>query len=246
MKKTARALATLIGQPLWTVAGFSLSAVIVVLLVRDWIELTAASLVVTLAINAAIYGLALLIVVGVAQLLQRHSRQRLKTNLGISRSIEPRHVGQALLFFAVYFATTVAVSLLGRLLLGPWVNFDQDQEIGFDPELLSQVYEYVIVFVALVILPPVFEELLFRGYLFGKLRGRFSFIVAALVSSITFGLIHGQINVAIDTFVLGMFLAYLRESTGAVWASMILHGLKNGLAYFLLFIAPLLGWSLVQ
>jgi membrane protease YdiL (CAAX protease family) len=99
-------------------------------------------------------------------------------------------------------------------------------------------------FIALVILPPVAEELLFRGYLFGHLRTTMGFWTTSLVVSAAFGFIHGQWNVGIDTFILSLFLCYLRETTGSLWASMLLHGIKNGVAYFFLFIAPMIGINL--
>ena len=97
-----------------------------------------------------------------------------------------------------------------------------------------------------MVLPPIAEELLFRGYLFGRLREQFGFWFTTLIVSIAFGFVHFQWNVGIDTAVLSVFLCYLRERTGSIWASMILHAIKNGFAYFLLFIAPLIGISVAS
>lgn len=142
----------------------------------------------------------------------------------------------------LYSISSIVVSIGVTFI--PWIDSTQSQDIGFTG--LEHTYEYVLAFVALVILPPVAEELLFRGYLFGRLRERSGFVVSTIVVSIVFAIVHMQWNVGIDVAVLSIFLCYLREKTGTIWASMVLHGLKNGLAYFLLFIAPLLGWQLVQ
>lgn len=147
-----------------------------------------------------------------------------------------------LVMWLVYMAATVLVASVVDFL--PWIDPNQEQDVGFQG--ISTPIEYLLAFFALVILPPVAEELLFRGYLFGRLRKRFGFWLTTIVVSIVFGLVHFQWNVGVDVAVLSVFLCYLRERTGSIWASMVLHSIKNGLAYFLIFIAPLLGWQLVQ
>ena len=47
-----------------------------------------------------------------------------------------------------------------------------------------------------------------------------------------------QWAVTIDTFVLSLMLCALREYTGAIWAGVLLHAIKNGLAFYLLFVNP--------
>lgn len=63
---------------------------------------------------------------------------------------------------------------------------------------------------------------------------------AAVFSSMLFALAHGQWNVAIDTFILSFALVWVFEKTGSIWASVLLHGLKNFIAFGALFIIPLL------
>jgi membrane protease YdiL (CAAX protease family) len=67
--------------------------------------------------------------------------------------------------------------------------------------------------------------------------------VAILAVSVLFGLMHLgfdfealQWNVAINIFCMSVVLCVLREITGTIWSGTILHMLKNGLAYYLLFI----------
>lgn len=146
------------------------------------------------------------------------------------------------LLWTVYMAATIVAAVLASYL--PWVDSEQAQDVGFDN--LTQPIEYLVAFIALVVIPPVAEELLFRGYLFGRLRERLGFWVTTIAVSIVFGIVHMQWNVGIDVAVLSVFLCYLRERTGTIWASMVLHAIKNGLAYFLLFIAPLIDWRLIQ
>ena len=76
--------------------------------------------------------------------------------------------------------------------------------------------------------------------MYGKLKKFVPIWVAILVTSALFGSIHGAWNLAIDTFALSIVLCLLRESTGNIWASILLHMAKNGIAFYILFINPTL------
>lgn len=130
------------------------------------------------------------------------------------------------------------LSIVFMMIASQFSGFDQTevQQTGFKD--LTQSYEYIAAFIALVIIAPVVEETLFRGFLHTRMRkltGRFGAIV---IVSALFGAIHLQLNVAVDTFALGLVLGLLREYTGSIYSSIALHMIKNGLAYYLLFLAP--------
>lgn len=75
---------------------------------------------------------------------------------------------------------------------------------------------------------PIFEELAFRGALFGGLRARFGFLPSALISSIAFGSAHAYDAVGIAGIIwVGFALAWLYERTRSIWACMLAHALFN-------------------
>lgn len=152
-----------------------------------------------------------------------------------------RDIGYALLGFAGYFVLYIGVvSVLTKFF--PSLNTSQEQELGFSTNLAGS--GLVLVFIGLVVLPPITEEVIARGFLFSGLRKTMKFLPAALITSFLFGMAHywggkggSAIWIAsIDTFMLSMVLVYLRERTGSLWASIGLHGLKNFVAFFFLFI----------
>ena len=85
---------------------------------------------------------------------------------------------------------------------------------------------------------PISEDILFRGYLFGKLRKYAPLWLSVLLTSLLFVLVHFQLNVSIDVFALSIVLCLLRVYTKSLWASILLHALKNAIAYYFLFINP--------
>ena len=58
---------------------------------------------------------------------------------------------------------------------------------------------------------------------------------ATLVSAL-FGVAHGQWNVGLDVFVLSMVACGLREATGSIWAGIVLHMIKNMVAFMATFV----------
>ena len=81
------------------------------------------------------------------------------------------------------------------------------------------------------------EEIVFRGFIFQRLRSVSSFRLSAIISSILFLIIHfpgwiifsmeSWIVVSISIFILGIVLAYVKERTESVWACYIIHAFNN-------------------
>ena len=128
----------------------------------------------------------------------------------------------------------VAISLCLNL---PGFDASAEQNLGFDQYLIQ--WDLLAAFVALVIVPPICEEVAYRGWLYGKLRSRWGFVMSSLLVSLTFAVLHAPLNAAIVAFVLSFVACGLREITGSVYASMIMHMLKNGIAFWLLYIVHL-------
>ena len=74
-----------------------------------------------------------------------------------------------------------------------------------------------------MIFAPIFEELICRGVVLGSLRGKFGVTTAWLVSSLFFGVLHGQPVQVINATVIGLVLGYVYLATDSLWSVMILH-----------------------
>lgn len=196
----------------------------------------------SVAIQAAVTGVFYGLVAGMVYLLLRLRRIAWKS-IGW---VKPRRkdVGYAVVALGVYFALNIVLSVFIRIFV-PAINLDQEQVIGF--ETAASLTQLTLVLISLVVLPPLVEEIISRGLLFTGLRSKLPFITAAIVTSIFFGLAHLQFGsgnpllwaAAIDTFILSLVLCYLRERSGSLWPCITLHALKNGIAFTVLFVAPL-------
>lgn len=159
--------------------------------------------------------------------------------VGFLRSPRWKDVGLAVLGFVIYFALLLTAAGLARAIFH--INLDQKQELGFDHIVGSS--EKIMAFVSLVLVPPFVEETIFRGFLFTGLRKKLPLLAAAILTSLLFAGPHllesssGPLWIAgIDTFVMSLVLCYLREKTGALWSGILIHMLKNGVAFLFLYV----------
>jgi len=96
--------------------------------------------------------------------------------------------------------------------------------------------ERVVAFILLVVIAPIAEEIVFRGFLYGKLRIAAPKWLAILIISFLFGLIHFQWNVGISVFAMSVVSCTLREITGTIYAGTLVHMINNGVAFFLVYV----------
>ena len=231
-------VAKIIALPVWVFVSFVLANIIIaiglILLKQANIYTPDASDAMFNTIVATlVYVLTLSITMGVPWLIRR--RITSKTDLGLTRLPTWMDILLAPAGAVVYLILSgILVTLFSASF--PQVDLQQAQDVGF--ENLVGRSQYLLAFITLVILAPLAEETLFRVYLYGKLRKSAPVWLAILTTSALFGLAHGQWNVGLDTFALSFILCSLREVTGSIWAGVLLHMMKNGLAFYLLFVNP--------
>lgn len=189
-----------------------------------------------------------------------------KSDLGLNELPTWTDIGLAPVGLIVY---ALLASLLTALFsIFPWFNIAEAQDVGFNTMVLTS--DRIFAFITLVIIAPIAEELIFRGYLYRKIkdifykkdsqilsekaiqksvkkRKKFNFknreftaiVIAALITSLAFGIMHGQWNVGVNVFAMSIVLCIMREITGSIYAGILLHMLKNAIAFYLLYVAVL-------
>lgn len=139
-----------------------------------------------------------------------------------------------------YLLYGLTVGVVSSLISG--LNVDQKQQIGFDSAHGSA--QLAMTFVSLVVLAPLAEEIMVRGFLYSSLKKAMRMRYAVVLTSLIFAAAHlpeggaaGPLYIAaLDTFVLSLVLIYLREKTGSLWPCITLHAIKNGIAFTALFV----------
>lgn len=176
--------------------------------------------------------------VGLLAALMRRYGRSLKT-LGLIK-VRLRDGGWALLAYPVYLITYfIVLSVVTHL--APGLHVNQAQNIGFTN--VHGTYQLVLTFISLVILPPIAEELLFRGFLFEGLKKAMPALYAGLLTSVLFASAHLPEGVgglfwvgAMDIFILSLALVYLKQKTKSLWPGIFLHAIFNLVAFLSLFL----------
>lgn len=225
-----------VGLPAWVLASFVVSSLIISLVLQmlqsmGVITENSNQSLINTAIAALVYVLTLCIVIGVP--FKAKGIITTKEELGLTKSLAWKDILLAPAAFVIYI---ICAGILIAAVSAFFPDFDaaENQEIGFDN--ITNYFEYILAFLTLVIIAPVAEELLVRGYLYGKLKKVVPVVAAAIISSLLFSLMHLQWNVAINVLPLALIMVGLREMTGSIWAGILLHMIKNGVAFYLLFI----------
>jgi membrane protease YdiL (CAAX protease family) len=119
-------------------------------------------------------------------------------------------------------------------------NVNKSFQYDFDPSMLLESKS-----VALIMILPVVEEFLFRGYIQSGLQKRYNYLVAIIIASFLFSLIHFPISIfyfeysdraysAVElfsqmyhTFFGGLFLGYLYYKSKSVGPPIVMHIVWN-------------------
>lgn len=139
----------------------------------------------------------------------------------------------------------LSMLLVGLFSLFPWFDMEEVQDVGYS--VLNGGADRVVAFISLVVIAPIAEEIIFRGWLYGKIRRKLSgqvseiagMILSIILVSLLFGAVHLQWNVGVNVFAVSVVLCALREITGTIYSGILVHMLKNGVAFYFLYVAGL-------
>jgi membrane protease YdiL (CAAX protease family) len=99
----------------------------------------------------------------------------------------------------------------------------------------------ISMFILAGLVAPFAEELYFRGVFYQWLRQRWGVWPGILVSSLVFGIVHGELSVAGAAFVLGLILAWIYEQSGSLWIAILVHAINNSFKVLALYLFLALG-----
>lgn len=92
-------------------------------------------------------------------------------------------------------------------------------------DIVSTTNPWINMFIV-VLLAPIFEELLFRKLLIDR-TVKYGEGISILFSGLLFGLFHGNLNQFTYAFVLGLFFGFIYVKTGNIRYTILLHMLIN-------------------
>jgi uncharacterized protein len=156
-------------------------------------------------------------------------------------------MGWLLAIPAIFGAQIIGLALINlavAALLGVFgVSFENPQVgalIGEGTQSLSP-RDLVVLLALVAVAAPIAEELFFRGMLHPLLRQRLRLPVALLCNGALFAVAHFIPLLLPALLYVGVVLTFVRERSGSLIPSIILHALQNGSAVILLYVALQMG-----
>lgn len=131
-------------------------------------------------------------------------------------------------FLLKYIPLSYILYILGSVVVGYFFGISEAQNQLAVESLFNYVPLWVL-FIMIVVVAPIVEEVLFRGLLLFPGNRLETTWVRIIISAILFGLIHGPTDVytAYTYIGMGLIFAYASKRTQTVEAAMVYHFLNN-------------------
>lgn len=144
----------------------------------------------------------------------------------------------SLALYAWFLPGWLGLQLANQMLVEAWSGRPAEQAAAEELRTLHGVSLAVGVLVA-VLVQPVVEELLFRGYLqrFLATRPGFSPLRVLVCSSFVFASFH-EVQVALPILACGLLFGWAYQRTGRIEAAILLHVLHNGIGTLGILLLP--------
>ncbi len=125
---------------------------------------------------------------------------------------------------AMMYFLNYAIGIIG-VLLSKFGLPDTSPDFSLNGSVLFNTFT----FISVVILAPIFEELIFRGMILNALT-KYNKMFAIIVTSLLFGLLHLNITQAIPAFFMSLVLCYMYVQTDSILVTILAHAGNNFLA----------------
>jgi uncharacterized protein len=157
--------------------------------------------------------------------------------VGIRRSISPLLIALSIILLLCVQPLVAWLGHLNSIVnFGRFQKFLQDTEAVYNRALevflqMNGPLDLVINLFIMALLPAIGEELFFRGALQKALLRLTNIpVVAILISSIVFALLHGTFFKLLPIFTLGVLLGTVYHFTRNLWYTITIHFLNNAMA----------------
>ncbi len=161
---------------------------------------------------------------------------RLTELFGFTRVRAPHVGGWAVLFLLSAMPFVGAVNAVSVWLLKNAAEQQQLVELFQSAAAHHDVSTMVKILVAGVVIAPVCEEFLFRGYFYGVGKRYLGGWISALLTAALFAAFHASLTSLAGLFVLALALNVAYERTGSLFVPMTMHALFNATSLGVLFL----------
>ncbi len=119
-------------------------------------------------------------------------------------------------FFLGYALNMASLALMELVPISQSWFEDHEQHVTFYGPV-------IFIILAVVVCAPLLEEIVFRGLIYTVLKKHSATWIAALISAVVFGAVHGNMLQAIYAGIMGLVCVYVYEMTESLLGSILVH-----------------------
>ncbi len=147
------------------------------------------------------------------------------------KKIRPAQIAGLILLWRGVFAIEEVISSVAILLFPRLADSQEGLE-----QMIARL-PFLLMFFMIAILPPICEELLFRGPVLRSMDFLKRTWLIIFVNGLVFGIAHGSVIKVFSVSILGMLMAYVTYKTDNIACSMSIHFLNNAYAALITYFA---------
>jgi uncharacterized protein len=150
-----------------------------------------------------------------------------RKNFSVSKYLGLRPISIKIIFFLS--GLTIVILILSEL-VGTYLGQGNDNSTNFIVDAYRTSVSPVLLWIAIILFAPTFEECFFRGFLFvGFARSAMGPTGAIIFTALLWSVLHIQYNWfgMMIIFILGIVLGIVRLKTKTLWGSITVHAFWN-------------------
>ncbi len=169
-----------------------------------------------------LYGIQVLLMMGVVWFTALHKRKGRLRDLGIRYYSIGKTLWYTLISLIAIFAISFIYVFVMNSVFGIEAPASKIEVLVKNRSISTTILLIVVAFIAHVI-----EEVFFRGFLYSAFKKNWGVLPALLLSSILFSVVHLQLYSFVPLMIIGWLLAYIFEKTKSLFPAIFLHGVYN-------------------
>lgn len=138
---------------------------------------------------------------------------------------------------ALLYPLIAWAAIINQLFIGKGAKTEPAVRIFKEAATHTDIRFLIFTVVFGVVIAPIFEELIFRAYLYPVLKRHLGFLPALLLVSALFAAIHATPAILAPIFILAVMLTLAYEATGSILVSISMHATFNAVQFFMLYYA---------
>jgi uncharacterized protein len=157
--------------------------------------------------------------------------------LGIHQVKILKGAGLAILFMAAAYPLVGIAAMIAQQIFGTEAPKQEAVQFFIDAAKKSETGPMAQMVFFGVLLAPLAEEFIFRGYLYGVTKRYCGFAAALIFNAALFAAVHTHAASFLPLFALALCLTIAYEATGSILIPMAMHALFNFITFLLLLFA---------